>query len=485
MRGARVGNPVNLLDGCKSQRELDYRSRTPGGLEVERFYNSAGYFKFDVSPERSTDVWRTTWDRRIVPPPVAGNVLAYAQRADGSILVFLPSGREMHNGQGGGAALLQRLTDAAGATAGWRLTTASSDIETYDAAGRLQAVTLRAGWTYALAYGTDGKLVTVTDTFGGKLTFTYDAAGRSSGFVAPGDRAYAYGYDAQGRLVSVTYPDNTVRTYHYEDVNFVHALTGITDENRVRFATWSYDSSGRANSSQHAGGAEAVTLYYRLVFHDGQRWPDHCGRFVRHRLAPTPIRSSAAWRASGTQRMGRRSVTSTFDANGNLATFRDANGIQTNYTYDLARNLEISRTEAYGTPLARTIATQWHPVHRLPARITAPSGIGGVSEVTDFVYDPQGNLLRKTITAGVGTRQWEMTYNAFGQTLTIDGPRTETADVTTNTYYDRTDPCAACRGNVKTTTNAAGHVDDLRQLRRRRPSHASHRSQWRADGVEL
>ena len=176
---ARVGNPVNLLDGCKSQRELDYRSRTPGGLEVERFYNSAGYFKFDVAPERSTDVWRTTWDRRIVPPPVAGNVLAYAQRADGSILVFLPSGREMHNGQGGGAALLQRLTDAAGAPAGWRLTTASSDIETYDAAGRLQAVTLRAGWTYALAYGSDGKLATVTDTFGGKLTFTYDAAGRS------------------------------------------------------------------------------------------------------------------------------------------------------------------------------------------------------------------------------------------------------------------------------------------------------------------
>jgi RHS repeat-associated protein len=51
-----------------------------------------------------------------------------------------------------------------------------------------------------------------------------------------------------------------------------------------------------------------------------------------------------------------------------------------------------------------------------------------------------------------------MTYNAFGQTLTIDGPRTETADVTTYAYYDLTDPCVSCRGNVKTTTNAAGHV---------------------------
>ena len=248
-----------------------------------------------------------------------------------------------------------------------------------------------------------------------------------------------------------------MRTYHYEDVNFVHALTGITDENRVRFATWSYDSSGRANSSQHAGGAEAVTLYYRsfsTTANDGQTIV--VDSFGTARTYSYQVVGGMARVRYATD--GSTGVTSTFDANGNLATFRDANGIQTNYTYDLARNLEISRTEAYGTPLARTIATQWHPVHRLPTRITAPSGIGGVSEVTDFVYDPQGNLLRKTITAGAGTRQWDMTYNAFGQTLTIDGPRTETADVTTNTYYDRTDPCAACRGNVKTTTNAAGHV---------------------------
>src|SRR6185369_16598392 len=275
----------------------------------------------------------------------------------------------------------------------------------------------------------DGKLATVTDTFGGKLTFTYDAAGRPGGFVAPGERTYVYGYDAQGRLASVTYPDYTVRTYHYEDVNFVHALTGITDENRVRFATWSYDSSGRANSSQHAGGVEAVTLYYgsfSATANDGRTFVvDSFGTTRTYNYQVVGGMARVRYATDGFS-----GVTSTFDANGNLATFRDANGIQTSYTYDLARNLEISRTEAYGTPLARTVATQWHPVHRLRTRITAPSGIGGVSEVTDLVYDPQGNLIRKTITAGAGTRQWEMTYNAFGQTLSIDGPRTEAAGLT-------------------------------------------------------
>ena len=121
-------------------------------------------------------------------------------------------------------------------------------------------------------------------------------------------------------------------------------------------------------------------------------------------------------------------------------------------------NLEISRTEAYGTALARTITTQWHPAYRLPTKIVAPSGVAGVNEVTDFVHDAPGNVLQKTISAGGRTRQWNMTYNATGQVLTVDGPRTDLTDVTTYTYYDGTDPCAGCRGNVKATTNAAGHV---------------------------
>ena len=189
----------------------------------------------------------------------------------------------------------------------------------------------------------------------------------------------------------MTYPDNTVRTYHYEDVNFVHALTGITDENRDAASRRGVTTVPAAPIRRSMPAApRPSTLYYGARFPRrptmaGPSWSTRSARPAR-----TTTRSSEAWRASDTQRMESSSVTSTFDANGNLATFRDANGIQTNYTYDLARNLEISRTEAYGTPLARTIATQWHPVHRLPTRITAPSGIAGVSEVTDFAYDRAG-----------------------------------------------------------------------------------------------
>ena len=451
-----VGNPITLLDGCKVQRELDYRSRTPGGVEVERFYNSGGYFRFDAAPKRASDVWRTTWDRRIVVPPTPGAVLAYAQRADGSLLAFAPSGREMQNNQGGGSALLQKVADAAGTTTGWRLTTAEMDVETYDASGRLAAVALRSGKSYALSYA-DGRLANVTDTFGGTVTFTYDASGRLNGFVAPGNRVYAYGYDPKGRLTSVTYPDNAVRTYHYEDTNFDHALTGITDENGARYATWAYESGGRATLSQHAGGVDSVMLYYGSYSssaNDGQTTVVdgfNTTHTYYYQVAGGVVRIRAVSDAAGTRNYG-------FDANGNTATYRDANGVQTTYTYDLARNLEISRTEAYGTAVARTIATEWHPIFRLPARIAAPSSVAGVTETTDFVYDAQGNLLQKTVIAGGRSRQWTMTYSALGQVLTLDGPRTDVSDVLSHVYYDANDSCAGCRGNVKTTTNALGHV---------------------------
>ncbi|MBT9522759.1 MAG: RHS repeat protein, partial [Dechloromonas sp.] len=58
-------------------------------------------------------------------------------------------------------------------------------------------------------------------------------------------------------------------------------------------------------------------------------------------------------------------------------------------------------------------------------------------------------------------RNWTYTYNAFGQVLTANGPRTDVADVTTTTYYDAADPDLGKRGNVATITNALGQVTQI------------------------
>src|SRR6266851_3495881 len=58
-------------------------------------------------------------------------------------------------------------------------------------------------------------------------------------------------------------------------------------------------------------------------------------------------------------------------------------------------------------------------------------------------------------------RTWTYTYNANGSPLTVKGPRTDVADLTTYTYYANNDADPAKRGNVATVTNAAGHVTNI------------------------
>ena len=74
-----------------------------------------------------------------------------------------------------------------------------------------------------------------------------------------------------------------------------------------------------------------------------------------------------------------------------------------------------------------------------------------------------GNLLTRSVrdTGSGETRTWTYTYDANGQVLTADGPRTDVSDVTTYTYYANDDPDLGRRGNLASITNAAGHVTRL------------------------
>lgn len=132
----------------------------------------------------------------------------------------------------------------------------------------------------------------------------------------------------------------------------------------------------------------------------------------------------------------------TYDANGNFASRTDFNGNKTTYIYDLARNLETSRTEAVGTPQARTITTVWHPTWRLPATITEPG------QVTTYDYDSvTANLNSKTITADGKTRVWSWTYFDKGLIKTATDPD---GKVTSYTYD--------AAGNLATMTNPLNQI---------------------------
>jgi YD repeat-containing protein len=380
-----------------------------------------------------------------------------------------------------------------GSTIGWQYTIASTnEVENYDSKGLLISIKARSGEIQTLTYLTNLRnvlLIRVTDHYGRQLNFTYDSLGRISSMTDPADNITRYSYDTSGNLSTVTYPDDTPadltnnpkKTYVYGEpantanVSQPNALTGIIDENGVRYATYRYDASGRAISTEHAtGGIDKYSLAYSS---DRSRTDvtDPLGsvRTTHFTTVLGVVKSTGADQPGGSG-CGTASSNITYDANGNLASRTDFNNHKTCYAYDLSRNLETKRIEglpatadcvallAGGTlPVpARQITTNWHATYRLPLAIAEPQ------KLTIYTYYPSGLINTRSEqatsdldghaglnpTAQGSARNWTLTYNNLGQVLTIDGPRTDVNDTTTYTYT--TDG----HSDLATITNPLGQV---------------------------
>jgi YD repeat-containing protein len=469
------GNPINYATGNKFQEEVDYRG--VADLSFVRSYNHMP--GVNVSSSNPFDMganWRHNFKYVVKITGFTPNV-AKVYRPDGRAYGFFNAAPISSTSnwipESDIKDTLKQLADLSGTTVGWEYKRAADDaIETYGADGQINSLKLRNGQIQTFTYSDIstptviapivGLLIRVTDHFGRSLNFQYDQRGRIIKMTDPVGGEYLYGYGEassikpdpptlSSNLTSVTYPGGKKKIYWYNEQNrtsyaaIPSALTGITDENGARFASFNYDANMRAISTEHAGGVEKYSVTYDIpLVQSTVTEPLGTRRIYGLTGVVQLVRSSGQYQsnAAGTGIKAR-----TYDAGGNVTSTTDFNNFKTNYVYDLARNLETGRTEAAGTPQARTVATQWHPDFRLPVLVTEPG------KVTSFAYDASGNLLQKTLAAGGASRTWADTYNNIGQVLTVTGPRTDVADVTTYAYD--------AQGNLSTVTNAAGQATTL------------------------
>ncbi|MGP0172817.1 DUF6531 domain-containing protein [Pseudomonas sp. NCHU5208] len=356
-----AGNPINFSSGNKFQAESDYQSSARSSLHFFRNYNSLD------------GLWLHSYSTH----------LKFYQDTQ-SIALVMAHGRESFFTVNGNIATPTSVDLGAlsKTSTGWLFISTNNERSTFDTAGKLTHWTNTQGQSYQLAYS--GSQITVTDNLGNSLTLTEDTNHQPLSLSAPGVQI-TYSYNANNRLTSVNRTvggQTTQRQYHYEAAGKPDLLTGITDERGIRYATWAYDDQGRAISSEHADGADKVTVAYNS---DGTvSVTNELGKVAKYSFQIIRgVRRITSVEGEPSPNCPNSNSTFTYDDRGLLKTKTDNKGNLTTYTYN-DRGLEISRTEASGTPQARTITTQWHPDWFLPTTVTEPG------RIIQYSYNDQG-----------------------------------------------------------------------------------------------
>lgn len=201
-----AGNPVNVASGNKFESHTDYRGYGAMPLHFTRTYNS-GLWAGSSAPQQIGNYWsnlgynwRSQFDARINLSGAGRFSTVYAYRPDGRTLYFKIV-QEVYTPDKDISDSLTQMTDGAGNFAGWRYTVAETeDVETYDASGRLVAISNRAGLKQTLAYDGADRLVTVSDDFGRKLMFEYNLNNQLERLIDPAGNSYTYTYNSVGNL---------------------------------------------------------------------------------------------------------------------------------------------------------------------------------------------------------------------------------------------------------------------------------------------
>jgi len=411
-------NNIDIATGNVLEPTTDYETAGPNKLSLIRYYNSYHQLTRIPSPlnyvfANSVTNVTTNYDLALVPL-LSNQMIAY--RADGQQLTF--------NLVGGvwtpDTDVDMVLANPSGNT--WTLTNHDDSVETYTLAGpvaQLNSIKARNGYTQTLAYNGSNQLSTVTDSYNRKLTFTY-TGGYLTQVTTPDSLVLSYTYSSSGvtpgvndLLASVSYNTSpaTAVSYNYGNSSFPFNITSVTDENGVAYRSFTYDTYGRALTSQYGVGSNpnVTTVTYN----------DSAGTSTaQNALGQKVTYLFAALKGSNKLVSASRTATSTvpaatesytYDNNGFTASAKDWNGNTTKYTNN-AHGDPTTVVEASGTTIARTTTIAYDPtfVH-LPDTITT-TGL-----TTGFTYDTSGNPLTQTLT---DTTTQSVPYSTNGQTRT-------------------------------------------------------------------
>jgi RHS repeat-associated protein len=464
------GNPTNVATGNKYEEVLDLSISTPGiPIEFRRSYNSQAIedgplgYGWTHNFEIGITVFLTTPIKRVIVWDGDGRALYYSQDSR-----TYPDG--MHFVPDSGITKDRLRQDA---TTNQYIFCRKQDNLTYTfgSDGKLLTISDPNGNTLTMTY-TGGLLTQVSDNFGKSLSIQY-TDNRISSVTDPKNQSILYEY-TNGDLTKVTYPDQNSISYAYLN----HNLTDKYDTNNNLVGHWDYDGYGRVitNYSYVKDGVpqNRIDLSYQnqqTLVTNSTGTTTYTTALIGNISVATEIQGCST--CGGTHKRFTYSprheitdVTSISDSDGKEYT--------THYTYDNPSNPYdkvgeiIQMIEALNWPEQRT--TSYTYTHRTDDPFLLTQSTEAIKSVVDpqqnkvitTTYDNQDNITSQQESGyifinGVPTPKTYTTsyqYNNLGQLTQINGPRTDVSDITTFEYYMNTSDQGNNRGQLKAIVNA-------------------------------
>ncbi|MDP1956268.1 MAG: LamG-like jellyroll fold domain-containing protein [Polaromonas sp.] len=495
------GNPIYPSMGSK--KELVDTGLNVGGQALRLVYDSGRQTAATAAAVAVKDfgdapsfggLWLSSLHRRLVISPAGFGARLF--RGDGTTVSFRYEGGSY-------------ITDADSSDqltrvgSNYRYFDATSkSIETYTSAGQLASLADASGKTLSFTYSSGansvapatGYMMQVTDQTGRSLQFEYGLPsggaaatdGRVSAIINMAGQRITTTYDVNGNLTSLTWEDGKTRQFLYENPLLTWALTGVVDENNSRRSTFSYDSAGRAVSTEYAGGVNRYTVSYGTPpavainqvydasssityrYHDWQA-PSGVGLTTPNAqsvdLGATvvlggPVMTSISQPAGS----GCNAATSasSYDTRGNVVSKDDFTGQRSCYAYD-GSNREITRVEGLANTAScadvlpsgaalpsgsRKTETIWHPDWRSPTKVIQPL------LNTSLVYHGQPDPFNGNIAASCAAAS----ALPNGSALPVICKQVEQATLSNGTS-DSTSPARITRFTYDATGQVLTHVD--------------------------
>ncbi len=460
--------PCHPATGDKSRDEVDFQF---AGESFTRYYHSLR--QTGTLPSFAPG-WTHTFSDRILD---GGTYNMKTVRSDGNAEYFISIGSNQFKSS---QTSRKKLVKIVGGT--YKIYDESGKVLTFNSTGRLVRQEQSTSGLYAIDFTYDGeKLIRAQDQTGRALIFNY-VNNRLDNIQLPDGSVVQYAFDTLGNFTSATYEDGTSKQYHYNEAglslaNNAHALTGITTENSLRYSSYGYAANGRVNLSQRHKGdgtfVEKTTIDYSNIDQPVVTLPH--GEVVTYGIANEgPYRRITS--------MAGGSGSSNYIYTGGALS--QATYYSTVMKYSYTGDYLSTRYEAFGTPQERKFVTVRDSEYRTTSyEVQAKVGANYVAKHRQtFTYNSRGQVLTaNTIdpaTSAVRTVTLAYCEQAdvdasicplVGLLRTVDGARTDVADITAYTYYPSDasgcvpglSPCSHRKGDLWKITNALSQVTEI------------------------